>query len=494
MIRNGGITRREMLRLTAGAAALAALGRHSLARAETFSAPAVSTRTRRPNIIMLVGDDHRHDAINALGDSVVQTPFLNRLAAGGTAFTQAHDMGGNFSAVCVPTRGCLMTGCNVYRALADQSGGVIAPERVTLGEHLRGAGYQTYCVGKWHNDLASLNRSFAGGEAIFRRGLNTDQYEMRVHHYDPTGVYGNNTVYHAKKFSTDFLADTAVDFLHRRRGDDEPFFLYTAFTAPHDPRTPPKAFADLYRADQIPLPPNFAAQHPFDNGELAVRDEGTAPMPRTPMRTRQEIAAYYGMISNLDAGVGRILAALEASGQAENTIVVYTADHGLALGQHGLMGKQNLYDHSVRVPLILHGPGIPAGRRSDALLYAWDLFPTLCDLAGIAAPGDLDARSLGPVLRGERSAHREYIQALYRDYQRMVKNDRWKLIEYAVGDQRHTQLFDVKHDPWEQHNLASAPEAAAELSNLRTRLQEWQLAVGDATPPGRFSGPAIVAA
>jgi arylsulfatase A-like enzyme len=487
------ISRREMLRVTAGAAVFAALGRHSLARADVFSPPAILTRPRRPNIIMLVGDDHRHDVINAMGDRAVQTPCLDRLVAGGTAFTQAHDMGGNFDAVCVPTRGCLMTGCNVYRALADQSGGVIAPDRVTLGQHLRGAGYETHLVGKWHNDLPSLTRSFSSGEAIFRRGLNTDQYEMRVHHYDPTGIYGNNTAYHARKFSTDFLCDNAVDFLHKKKGDD-PFFLYTAFTAPHDPRTPPKAFADLYQAEDIPLPPNFAAQHSFDNGELKVRDEQTAPLPRTPERTRQEIAAYYGMISSLDAAVGRIRAAVEASGQADNTIIVYTADHGLALGQHGLMGKQNLYDHSVRVPLILHGPGITAGQRHDALLYSWDLFPTLCDLAGVAAPTDLDARSLLPVMRSERTTHRTHIQALYRDYQRMVKDDRWKLIEYAVGNDRHTQLFDLKNDPWEQRNLAASPEAAAQLAGLRQRLQEWQVAVGDGVPKDRFSGRASIAA
>lgn len=475
-----------MLRLSAGAAVFAALGRHSLARADTFAAPAIRTRTRRPNIIMLVGDDHRHDAINAMGDRAVQTPFLDRLAAGGMAFTQAHDMGGNFPAVCVPTRGCLMTGCNVFRALADQTGGVIAPERVTLGEHLRHAGYQTYCVGKWHNDLRSLNRSFAGGEAIFRRGLNTDQYEMRVHHYDPSGNYANNTAYHARKFSTDFLCDTAVDYLHKRKGD-EPFFLYTAFTAPHDPRTPPKAFADLYRADDIVLPPNFAAGHPFDNGELQVRDEQTAPFPRTPDRTRRELAAYYGMVSSLDAAIGRIMAAVEASGQANNTIIVYTADHGIALGQHGLMGKQNLYEHSTRVPLIINGPGVAAAQRSDALLYSWDLFPTLCDLAGMATPAGLDARSLQPLMTGERTQHRTHIQALYRDFQRMVKDDRWKLIEYAVGNDRHTQLFDLSNDPWEQQNLATASASAGELSRLRQHLQEWQVAVGDAVPAARFA-------
>ena len=447
MINGGPYTRRDMLRLTATAAAMAAVGRLPAARGQTGGAAPGVIRSRRPNILMLVADDHRHDAIHAMGDRTVQTPALDRLAAGGTAFSQAHHMGGKFSAVCVPTRGCLMTGCSVYRAMADQQDNIIVPSRPTLGQHFGASGYRTHIVGKWHNDFKSLNRSFQGAEAIFLRGLASDQFRLRLNHYDPTGAYGRNTVFYAPKFSTDYLCDHAVDFLQNYRRE-EPFFLYTAFTAPHDPRTPPGDFARLYSPDRIPLPQNFAAEHPFDNGELRIRDEELAPHPRTPERVRRELAGYYGMISNLDAGVGRILAALEASGRAEDTIVVYTADHGLAVGQHGLLGKQNLYEHSVRVPLLLRGPGIPAGRRSDALAYSWDLFPTLCDLAGVTPPGGLDARSLAPLLRGERTGHRTSLQALYSDFQRMTKNERWKLIEYSVGAERHTQLFDLRQDAW----------------------------------------------
>lgn len=433
---------------------------------------------RRPNILMIVADDYRHDAVHAMGNSVVQTPVLDSLAANGTAFSQAHHMGGKFDAVCVPTRGALMTGCNVFRAMTDPANNIIRPERVTIGQHLREAGYHSHIVGKWHNDFHSLNRSFASGEGIFLRGLNTDQYRMRVHHYDPTGAYGKNSVYYAKKFSTDFLADRAVDFIGDYKGE-EPFFLYTAFTAPHDPRTPPREYANLYHPDNIPVPPNFATAHPFDNGELKVRDEEVAPHPRTPDRVQREISSYYGMISNLDAGVGRILGALEASGRAQDTIVIFTADHGIALGQHGLMGKQNLYDHSTRVPLLMRGPGVPAAQRSDALIYSWDLFPTLCDLAGVAKPTDLDARSLTPVLRGDTAVHRTELHALYRDFQRMAKNDRWKLIEYTVGTERHTQLFDLRADPWEMNNRAGDPAAAGALAELRSSLHDWRLAIGD---------------
>jgi arylsulfatase A-like enzyme len=470
--------------MAATAMAAAALSRLPYARGQSTTPAPFVKRARRPNILMMVADDHRHDVIRTMGDLTVQTPCFDRFAANGIAFSQAHHMGGNFPAVCVPTRGALQTGCNVFRAMAVQTDNIISPDRVTLGQHFRNNGYRTHIVGKWHNDVTSLNRSFAGGEGIFLRGLATDQNRLRVHHYDPTGRYQNNTVYHPSQFSTDFFCDRTVEFLQTYQ-QDEPFFLYTGFTAPHDPRTPPKAYANLYKPDKIPLPVNFASDHPFDNGELRIRDEETAPHPRAPQRIRKELADYYGMVSSLDAGVGRVLAALEATGQAENTIVLYTSDHGLALGQHGLMGKQNLYDHSTRVPLMMSGPGITAGQRSDALLYSWDLFPTLCDLTGVTPPSGLDARSLLPVIRGERSDHRTEVHALYRDFQRMTKNDRWKLIEYSVGQERHTQLFDLRDDKWEMHNLANESAASSTLTQLRTQLGQWQVAVGDSWNPAR---------
>ncbi|HEY3756577.1 MAG TPA: sulfatase-like hydrolase/transferase [Opitutaceae bacterium] len=454
-----------MLRLGLGAGALAAAGRLRAAAVPALAA----LRRRPPNILMIVADDMRHDLIGALGDPMVCTPNLDRLAAGGTAFRSAHHMGGKFSAVCVPTRGALLTGCNVFRAMVDPADNVIAQSRITIGEHLRLRGYDTYCVGKWHNDFGSLNRSFANGEGIFLRGLNRNQYRMRVHHYDPTGAYGSHTAYDAQKFSSDFLADHAVDYLGQQDGN-RPFFLYTAFTSPHDPRTPPSEYAELYPAERMKLPPNFLPCHPFDNGELHVRDEDLAPHPRTAKRIRQEIAAYFGMVSSMDASIGRILSALDDSGLAENTIVVFTADHGLAVGQHGLLGKQNLYEHSLRVPLVLRGPGVPAGARSDALVYSWDTFPTLCDLAGQPAPRGLDARSLAPLFANPEAPHRRRLSALYRDFQRAAQDERWKLIEYTVGGRRRTQVFDLQNDPWERHDLAADSAAMAEAERLRPDL------------------------
>lgn len=253
---------------------------------------------------------------------------------------------------------------------------------------------------------------------------------------------------------------------------------------PHDPRTAPREYADRYDPDRISLPPNALLEHPFDNGEMRNRDEQLAPWPRTPDIVRRHIADYYAMISHLDAQIGRVLDALTASGRAENTIIVYTADHGLAVGQHGLMGKQNLYDHSVRIPLILGGPGLPAGQQIHALTALADLFPTLCDLTGTPIPATVESQSLMPLVTGERERVRGHVCAIYKDVQRMVSDGRWKLIRYyqSAGQQVGTdclQLFHLAEDPWETRDLAGDPRQQDRLRQLARALEDWQRRVGD---------------
>ncbi len=182
------------------------------------------------------------------------------------------------------------------------------------------------------------------------------------------------------------------------------------------------------------------------------------------------------MISHLDAQIGRVIAALEERGLMENTIIVFAGDNGLAVGRHGLFGKQNLYEHSVRVPLVFAGPGVPAGVRSDALVYLLDIYPTLCELAGVEAPDTVDGASLVPAMRG--GAGRDVLYLAYTGKHRGVRERRYKLIEYVV-DGRHTvtQLFDLREDPFELHDLAADPAHAETLSRLRTELlrlrAEW---------------------
>jgi arylsulfatase A-like enzyme len=306
---------------------------------------------------------------------------------------------------------------------------------------------------------------------------------MPVHSYDSTGTFPKARQRVEKTFSTELFADATVRFLDTKPG--QPFSLYVAFTAPHDPRTPPASYARLYKPEKIPLPGSFLPQHPFDNGELKVRDEQLLPWPRTTEAVQREIASYYAMISHLDAQIGRILDSLRKHDLDENTFVIFAGDNGLAVGRHGLLGKQNLYDHSVRVPLILCGPGIPRNKRSDALVYLFDLFPTICELAGVPLPATVEGKSLVGIMTGREPKVRDSVFGAYRQVQRMVRNDRWKLIQYPrLGRE---QLFDLKADPDELHDLARDAEQAPMVEKLRAELARWQKQTGD--PLARNPGP-----
>jgi arylsulfatase A-like enzyme len=227
------------------------------------------------------------------------------------------------------------------------------------------------------------------------------------------------------------------------------------------------------------VPKNFMPVHPFDNGEMKVRDEMLAPHPRTEAEIRKHIAAYYAMISEVDAQIGRVLDAVERSGEAGNTYVMFAGDNGLAVGQHGLMGKQNMYDHSLRVPLVISGPGVKGGEKADGLCHIMDLCPTICDLSGVPAPAKSEGRSLAPVLRNPRARLRTDVFAAYQNFQRAIRTDRLKLILYNVNGEKHTQLFDVLKDPLEINNLAEQPGQAGRVRELRALLAKRSQEAGD---------------
>jgi arylsulfatase A-like enzyme len=453
------------------------------------------TDIRHPNIVVLIADDHRYESIAANGNDVVRTPNLDALAARGSTFDGAHCQGGMHGAVCVPARASLMTGRSIFASTMDPTGRdstrtlAIPPDLATFPHALREAGYDTYAVGKWHNDAASFARSFSDCGPVMFGGM-SDHRRVPLRRFDPTGRYPDDEVTVGDGFSTDIFTDAAVDYLNRDH-DAAPFCLYVVFTAPHDPRTPP----DGYRFDprSVELSPNSTPLHPFDNGWMTGRDERLAGWPRREGEIRQHLADYYGMIAHLDAAVGRIVTALERSGKTGETVVIYTADHGLALGQHGLMGKQNLYEHSLRIPLILAGPGVPAGVRSPALVWHGDTTATIRSFAGLPADPTLEGVDLVPVVRGEASSPRELFGAAFRYGQRMIRDDRYKLIRYSLTppslrgtELTHgsvtTQLFDLEDDPWETANLSPVPEMQPVRRRLEAELHHWQQQVGDLLP------------
>lgn len=429
-----------------------------------------SKSARRPNILFLFSDDQRADTIHALGNRHISTPNLDRLVGEGTTFTQAYCMGANNGAVCVPSRAMLMSGRTLFRISEKLEGQTTWPQ--VFAEN----GYATFGIGKWHNQSESFLKTFAEGKAIFFGGMNAP-YTMPVQ--DLGADHKLTAKRESGKHATELFADSAIEFISRQNGD-KPFALYAAFTLPHDPRLAPKEYRAMYDPAKLPLPANFLPQHPFNNGELTVRDEKLAPWPRTPEIVREHLADYYACITYLDAQVGRILEALKKSGQYDNTIIVFASDHGLAIGSHGLFGKQNLYEHSMKTPLILAGPGVPKNKRSDAFAYLLDLFPTMCDLAGVKTPAEVEGLSLATVLAGKQKSRRQEMFTAYRNVQRAVRDRRWKLIAYPQINK--TQLFDLKADPAELHDLSANPKFAKQLERMTELLKKKQAEAGDTQP------------
>ncbi|MDR0815705.1 MAG: sulfatase-like hydrolase/transferase [Bacteroidales bacterium] len=445
-----------------------------------FSGKAQEQKQRLPNILFLLTDDQSYNTVHALGNPTIVTPNMDRLVRTGTAFTQNHVMGGLQGAISMPSRAMLMTGR--YSQHLHRDGEVIPASDKTFPEVFRENGYQTFATGKWHSDRASFNRSFSAGSNIFFGGM--QQYETDghfrpfLHEYDATGKYEKGSF--RTKFSSVCYADASIEFLKNHKSKNKPFLMYVAFNSPHDPRTPPPDYGHKYAPEDIPLPLNFLTQHPFDNGDLDIRDEVFLPLPRTPEMVRKELALYYGMISEVDTQIGRILEALEESGEYDNTIIVFTADNGLAVGQHGLLGKQNLYEHSVKTPLVIAGPKIPRNERNSAFAYLLDLYPTLCELTGIKYPATVDGQSLKKAIMEKKPAGREYLYLIYSNLHRGIKKDNYKLIRYNVeNNAERVQLFDLEKDPLEQDNLADAPAYKAKVEELSALLNRQMQESGD---------------
>jgi arylsulfatase A-like enzyme len=428
-----------------------------------------ASAAQKPNILFLFADDQRADTIAAHGNPHIKTPNLDRLAAAGFSFRGNYCFGGNSGAVCVPSRAMLMSGKTWFHVdTVSLQGAKLLPE------HLQEHGYVTFGAGKWHNGQPSWLRAFQRGRNIFFGGM-SDHTKVPLRDLGPDGKLTELRT--GDKFSSVLFADAAIEFL-RSHDKKKPFFAYVAFTAPHDPRMPPLPYRETYYRNLPPLPANFLPQLPFDNGMMkGGRDENLAPWPRTEAVIRDQLAEYYGLITHLDEQVGRILEALEQTGQADNTLILYAADNGLALGSHGLLGKQNVFEHSMRVPLIVAGPGIPRGKSTQAFTYLLDLFPTLCDTIGIPPPADLEGESLRPLWEGKKDRVRDSVFLPFIQIQRAVRNDRWKLICYPkIG---HMQLFDLQSDPDEKTNLIDRSENAAHVGRLLKLMKQWQAKVGD---------------
>jgi arylsulfatase A-like enzyme len=440
----------------------------------------------KPNVLLLVTDDQRPDTIASLGNDVIETPNLDRLVKRGTTFKHATCA----NPLCVPSRAEILSGCSSFRnGVLGMGAERINPELTLLPVAMTSGGYHAWYSGKWMNNGKPLTQGydetsglFTGGGGTWKRGEVIRGRKGR----SITG-YRNWTFKNAKgkpdlskgigltSLTDKFIADGALAFLKRKT--DQPFFLHVNFTGPHDPLVHPPGYKDKYKPAEMKLPLNFLSRHPFDHGNLEGRDEKLLPWPRTKADVLDELAVYYAVIDHIDKQVGRIIEQLRIDGRLENTYVIYTSDHGLALGSHGLMGKQNMYEHTIRVPLLIAGPGLPEGKQNNALCYLRDLYPTICDLVDLPIPKSVEGRSLKPVLYGKADSVYSEIYGYFRDKQRMVRDKRWKLIHYPHIDR--WQLFDLHDDPFERKDLIE-DEGYVEVvrrlqSKLARKMKEWEV-------------------
>ncbi len=424
--------------------------------------PTAALQAAKPNILHIHADDHRPDGLRALDNPTLLTPNLDTLVERGMAFKRCYTMGSMVGAVCTPSRTMMLTGRSWVRIPGARGAADNAKNPATfLPRVIAAAGYQTWHMGKQGN-------GFPAGLKEFETSIIDDGR-------------GNDRATCSQR-----LADSTIQFLKSRADTKEakPFYIYLAPPVPHDPRSAEPQFHKRYDPTKIPLSPAFMPLHPFNNGEMTVRDEQLAPWPRTPEDTKKQLADYYACVTGLDHHVGRIFAELKATGQWENTIIIFSGDNGLSLGEHGLFGKQNLYEFGgLHVPLVIAGPGISNG-KSEALVYLMDLFPTFAEFAGAKIPTGVEGKSIVPILGGKQPKVRDVLYTGYRDCQRAVRDDRWKLIRYPLVDR--TQLFDLSGDPHELTNLAEKNPAKVVAM---TKLLEKEMATYADTTPLTVANP-----
>ena len=459
------------------------------------SVPTKSLEEDLPNILFLFADDYTYNAINSLGNNIIETPNLDRLVRNGTHFTNVFNMGGWNGAVCVASRSMIITGKTIWdaKSISDQWSKKenLEAAQQSWGKLMEQKGYHTYMTGKWHVSI-NPNEVFRTVRNV-RPGMPRDFFkkENRKGYDRPKEGQAdlwrasdslNGGFWEGGKHWSEVIKDDALDFLKKADSEEAPFFMYLAFNAPHDPRQSPQSFLDRYPLNTIPLPENWLPEYPFKDAignPKTLRDEALAPFPRTPYAIKTHIKEYYAIISHLDEQIGKILDSLEASGKADNTYIFFTSDHGLSVGKHGLLGKQSMFDHSIRVPLIITGPAIPRGKSIDHEIYLQDIMATTLELGDVSTPDSIDFKSFLNLAKGKdkKPLYPEGIYGAYMNYQRMIRKDNFKLLVYPKINK--VLLFDLKNDPHEMNDLSNNPGYFKRTKSMFRDLINLQIKMKD---------------
>jgi len=430
----------------------------------------------KPNILFIFSDDQTFETIGINGQEKVKTPNLDRLTKQGVTFTHTYNMGAFGPAVCVASRVMLNSGGHLWKA-SNVLRKCMNGEKKSWSTLMSDAGYETYMTGKWHIPLSAPE--------VFDHTINVrlgmpkqtpKGYNRPVEGEDPANAWypwdkKNGGFWQGGKHWSEVLADDGVNYIEQAAKEEKPFFMYMAFNAPHDPRQAPKEYVDMYPLDQIDLPKNYQAQYPDMNPQAVpkVRDENLAPFPRTEYAIKVHRQEYYASITYMDKQIGRILDALEKSGKADNTWIIFTSDHGLAVGRHGLVGKQNMYEHSMRAPFIICGPKLKKNKKIDTPIYIQDAMATSLEIAGIEKPDYVDFKSVLPLIEDSNQKSYEAIYGAYMGTQRMVMKNDWKLIVYPKL--KKYKLFDLSKDSFEMNDLSKNTKYAEKFEEMKQLLE-----------------------
>ncbi len=447
-------------------------------------AESTNTDGEKPNIMFIIADDYVYEALGATSRTEVQTPNLDRLTRQSTRFSRSYNMGSWTGAVCIASRTMLNTGRFLWNA-KNTNGGNLQNAGKTWSQQMSQAGYDTYFAGKWHVKGISAGDVFDNVRHVrpgmpndhsdqYNRPQSRDDHEWKPWDKSYGGYWKGGTHWSV------VLKNDAQKFLKQTTERNNPFFMYLAFNAPHDPKQAPKKFVENYPYEQMRVPENFLPKYPHRkeiNSPWGVRDEKLAPMPRTEYAIQVHRAQYYAIVQHMDRQIGRMLKALENTGKLDNTYIIFTADHGLSLGRHGLMGKQNVFEHALRSPFLISGPGIPEGNVIHEPIYVQDAMATAMDLAGQDVPDQVQFRSVLPLISGQRDQQYAAIRGGYRGAQRFFTKGRYKLIMFPNVPK--VLLFDLKEDPLEMNNLADREQHQKRVRAMFQMYQERQDELGD---------------
>lgn len=429
---------------------------------------------KKPNILFIFSDQQNRYALGCMDNPNVETPNLDRLAERGVLFRRCYSN----DPVCGPFRGSLMTGQYTSRCGVNGNGAPLPEGTTTFADAFNEAGYQTSWVGKWHlggNGNCPIPAKLRGGFQRFKG------YQCYNGFYKDVCFYDEQDKEHRYDYHrTDVTTDIAISELELLAGKDKPFMLMMSYQAPHYPEQPAPEYEAMYNDRKIIRRPNCQDIDPFTP---TFSPRSPRPVENDPDFQRygnnldEYIRLYNAMCTQIDANIGRLIETLERLGVADNTVIVFTSDHGDMQGSHGLKNKCLPHEESAGIPLIVYAPGLPGGRVTDALVAGIDLMPTCLELAGIAPVRSVDGKSIAGFLRGETEETCDEVFSERGDWCMIVK-DGWKLAAERQDDGlAPTFMTHLDADPYELNNRVEDQDVAELRNSLLAELERWNLGV-----------------